>query len=121
MWVFTETGFVSAVRKYSKPEVLTVRSRDRVSLEPLAKLAATSISSSPLGDYPYRVEVPAETFADWAYQSALEVDYDNFKSHVAVTRDEDFAACLGNVWVAMLKAEDAEAVDARKEWAKKNG
>ncbi len=33
MWVFTSTGFISAVRKYDRPNVITVRSRDRRSLE----------------------------------------------------------------------------------------
>ena len=120
MWVFTETGFVSAVRKNAKPEVLTVRSRDRESLIELAKLANTDISLSPLGDYPYRIEAPAEVFAKWAYESAINVDYDNFKNHVKTTRDDSFESCLANVWVAMLKAEDAEALQARRDWAKRN-
>lgn len=121
MWVFTETGFVSAVRKNSKPEVLTIRSRDRISLEPLAQLAGAEISESPLGDYPYRIEAPAEVFAKWAFDSAMQIDYDNFKNRVMITRDENFEACLANVWVAMLKAEDDEAKLSRKNWAKRNG
>ena len=43
MWVFTETGFVSAVKKNDRPDVYTVRSRDRKSLEPLAALAKVEI------------------------------------------------------------------------------
>ena len=39
MWVFTETGFVSAVRKVDSPSKITVRSRDKQSLEVLAELA----------------------------------------------------------------------------------
>ena len=30
MWVFTETGFVSAVRKPEEPKFITVRAREKV-------------------------------------------------------------------------------------------
>jgi hypothetical protein len=49
MWVFTSTGFVSAVRKADRPNVITVRSRDRKSLEP-------------------------QVFSNWVAQQASEVD-----------------------------------------------
>ena len=44
MWVFTETGFVSAVAHRDNPEILIVRSRDRHSIEPLALLARQTLS-----------------------------------------------------------------------------
>jgi hypothetical protein len=43
MWVFTQTGFVSAVRKADAPSKITVRSRDKQSLEVLAELSETEI------------------------------------------------------------------------------
>ena len=52
MWIFTETGFISAVRKTENPDVITVRSRDRDSLQPLASAAGVEIARSPYGDYP---------------------------------------------------------------------
>ena len=39
MWVFTETGFVSAVRKPEEPKYITVRAREKQSLEVLSELA----------------------------------------------------------------------------------
>ena len=53
MWVFTETGFVSAVRKVDSPSKITVRSRDKQSLEVLAELSETEILETPFADYGY--------------------------------------------------------------------
>jgi hypothetical protein len=106
MWVFTETGFVSAVRKAKGPDVLTVRSRDRKSLEPLAQIAQQEIIETPFGDYQYRLLVASELFASWVADQATDVGYDNFKNQVAKTRGYGFASALNDVWVAMLKTFD---------------
>ena len=55
MWVFTETGFVSAVARRDDPDHLVVRARDRISLEPLAALDADEIVLGAGSDYPYRL------------------------------------------------------------------
>lgn len=109
MWIFTETGFVSAVRKADNAKVLTVRSRDRKSLEPLANQTGAQIACSPDADYPYRVFVEQEAFAQWAFEQAMNVEYNNFKNRVAKSRGYDFASALSNVWVAMLAVEDDQA------------
>jgi hypothetical protein len=36
MWIFTETGFVSAVRKSDAPSKVTARARDKQSLQVLS-------------------------------------------------------------------------------------
>jgi hypothetical protein len=109
MWFFSETGFVSAVRKNSRPDVITVRGRDQKSLESLAELAQVEIAKSPYGDYPYRLFVAPEVFTEWVSLVAMNVDYDNFKSHVAQTRGYDYAHELSRVWSVMLDTEDADA------------
>ena len=43
MWIFTETGFVSAVRHYDDLNLVVVRARDAQSLEVLAELAETPV------------------------------------------------------------------------------
>lgn len=48
MWLFTDTGFVSAVSDGSD---LMVRSRDRESLVPLAAVAKVEIKKTPKNDY----------------------------------------------------------------------
>jgi len=103
MWLFTNTGFVSAV---SNGQDLMVRSRDRESLEPLAESALTEIISTPQNDYPYRVIVTHEIFSKWAAHMAAGIIYKNFKSEVAATRGYDFAHPLMKVWSAMHEVED---------------
>ena len=109
MWIFTETGFISAVRKEDNPSLLTVRARDRASLEVLSLETNCEIAQSPDADYPYRAFVPTEVFAKWAFDQALKIDYSNFKNRVAKTRGYEFAASLGGVWLAMLGVEDDAA------------
>lgn len=111
MWVFTENGFVSAVRKYDKPNLYTVRSRDWKSLETLAAKAEVEIVASPLGDYPYRVFVEPAVFTDWLSEQASQIDYNNFKSRVSTTRGHDYTDALHDVWVAMLRTQDAPLTD----------
>lgn len=109
MWIFTETGFVSAVRKTERPEVVTVRARDRQSLEALSSVTGDDIVSSPHGDYPYRAFVAPEAFASWVTDSARGIDYDNFKSRVARSRGYSYTHSLHDVWAAMCDTEDEEA------------
>jgi hypothetical protein len=115
MWVFTSTGFVSAVRKADRPDVITVRSRDRKSLEPLAQTAGVEIRVSPYGDYPYRAFIEPEVFSNWVAQQASDIEYDNFKNRVAKTRGYDYTHALHDVWVAMLATEDAKREELIKE------
>jgi len=109
MWIFSETGFISAVRKADRPDVITIRSRDKESLESIAALADVEVARSPYGDYPYRVFVDPQVFATWLSDVVLSLDYDNFKSHIAHTRGYDYAHELGRVWSVMLATEDADA------------
>jgi hypothetical protein len=106
MWVFTTSGFVSAVYK---DDAMQIRARDRKSLEGLSKQTGASITSTPLADYPYRIAITNEQFAAWVNQEALSIDYKNFKSEVADTLGYDFARPLNQVWSAMHDVEDAQA------------
>ena len=106
MWLFTNTGFVSAV---SNGQDLMVRARDKESLKPLAEAAKTEIISTPKNDYPYRVIVTHEIFSKWAAHMASGITYKNFKSEVAATRGYDFAHPLMKVWSAMHEVEDIHA------------
>jgi hypothetical protein len=109
MWIFTDTGFISAVRKPEYPGVVTVRSRDRESLELLAAKAQVEIKRSPHGDYPYRVFVSEGPFIEWFLDRGNDLNYSNFKNRVVQTRGKKFASALNQVWAAMLSVEDDEA------------
>lgn len=111
MWIFTDTGFVSAVRKPWATDKMTVRARDKESLAGLSKLSGEAISTSMDSDYPHRVVVADEVFKNWLLTTIEEMDYDNFKNRVAITRGKKFASLLGQVWYTMLGAEDLERQD----------
>jgi hypothetical protein len=108
MWVFTETGFVSAVKKSDRPDVYTVRSRDLKSLEPLASFASVEIVETPYGDYPLRVFVAPEVFTEWLATQSSSIDYSNFKSRVSRTRGHEYVDALHEVWAAMLATANSE-------------
>lgn len=114
MWLFTETGFVSAVQHRDNDDLLVVRSRDRKSLEPLSKATTAEITTNAYSDYPYRVIVHKADFSTWVSEQIKFLDYPNFKSQVAVTRGKKFAHTLGSVWATMLDAEDEEAHAMRR-------
>jgi hypothetical protein len=109
MWLFTNTGFVSAV---SNGKDLMVRARDKESLESLAEITTQEIISTPANDYPYRLIISHEIFAKWVSHMATGITYKNFKSEVAATRGYDFAHPLMKVWSAMHEVEDAGARNA---------
>ena len=106
MWVFTASGFVSAVYKDG---ALQVRARDRKSLTALSKETGAAIIPTPLADYPYRIAITNEQFSKWVMQQAMAVDYKNFKSEIADTRGYSFAMPLNKVWSAMHDVEDEKA------------
>jgi len=109
MWIFTETGFVSAVRHFSEPDQLVVRVRDHLSLEGLADFCGAEIKRTPVNDYPYRVQITDEKLAVWMTKQISSMTYTNFKNRVHDTRGHDFADALMMVWSAMHEVEDAEA------------
>lgn len=109
MWIFTDSGFISSVRKTDTPDHITVRSRDRESLESVLAHTDGEAIRSPRGDYPYRAFVDPNTFAKWLAGVAGDLHYDNFKSQVARTRGHSFTHALHDVWAAMLQVEDEEA------------
>ena len=109
MWLFTETGFVSAVKHHSDPDTMVVRARDQGSLEPLAHSSAVDIQASPNNDYPYRVHVSLSAFSSWLHDCVQSIDYTNFKSRVHEIRGDHFADVLMGVWSVMHEVEDDDA------------
>ena len=109
MWIFTETGFVSAVQHRETPEYLVVRARDKQSLDQLADLCSTEVKFTPHADYPYRVIVSKSDFTSWMNDNIDFLGYSNFKNQVAITRGKDYAHTLGSVWSTMHDVEDEQA------------
>ncbi len=62
MWIFTTSGFISAVS--NSDGTLKVRARDKASLKALAKTFNVEIKHTPVADYPYRLRLEAGNFPD---------------------------------------------------------
>lgn len=114
MWVFTDTGFVSAVHN-TRSGKIAVRARDRESLNYFVDKYGSEVLTFEPADYPYRVLLTPDQFAAWLVQSAKSIDYTNFKNRVAESRGKHYAEALNEVWGAMLEVEDAEARE-RSPW-----
>lgn len=113
MWIFTQTGFVSAVRHYSESDTIVVRARDRESLVGLSSGWDVPIEKSPYNDYPYRVHVSEKALKDWLTDTVSSLDYGNFKDRVHDSRGDSFASALMGVWEIMHDVEDDEARTGR--------
>ena len=109
MWVFTQKGFLSAVRTSTGSGDFKVRARDRESLLDLSTLAEVEIIATPLADYPYRVIVSELVLGGFLMNELAAADYTNYKSRVSATRGTKFAHACGSVWSTMHEIEDDQA------------
>lgn len=116
MWLFTETGFLSAVRHSENPDVLIVRARDEESLRGLSEAAQTQIVATPEHDYPFRTMVSKDLFAEWVLEQVSNLDYTNYKAHMWSERPE-FGDALHDVWVAMHQVTPNRVTEADRQRA----
>jgi hypothetical protein len=116
MWIFTKTGFISAVETRSGSETLTVRARNKKHLKQLASYTQVQIANSPSGDYPYRVFVTKTEFAGFLASQAFEIDYTNFKAKISTQHQFEYLDALHDVWTVMHKVEDSEARTNTPTW-----
>jgi hypothetical protein len=112
MWLFSETGFISAVTHWDDEDTIVVRARDMESLQDIAELAGVEIRITPENDYPARVHVPRSVFGQWVAREIATMSYGNYKSRMAQTRGKRFTNALHNVWSAMLAVEDVPRGDS---------
>jgi hypothetical protein len=106
MWIMTQHGFVSAVKKKETDAFLTLRARDARSLAEvcylLGKTPAEEIMSHLGSDYPYRIFLSPGEFVRYLSAEVEELDYSNFKDQITKTRGMVWHDALMDVWVAML-------------------
>jgi hypothetical protein len=109
MWLFTEKGFLSAVRKGHGDQNMVIRARNIDALKDLSEFSMTAIVRTPKADYPFRLHVTPHAWAEYVKSVAMAVDYRNFKTQVKKTLGQDQADALGQVWKAMLAVQDEDA------------
>jgi hypothetical protein len=105
MWVMTQVGFFSIVRKRGETH-LTVRARVRSDLEALEKEYLPSLGPIISGggtDYPYRATVDSKALATAMARMVEEIDYSNFKDTVAARQGFERAHVYGEIWSTLRK------------------
>jgi hypothetical protein len=108
MWLFSDTGFVSAVAHRDDPDRLVVRARDRASLAPLAQRTGNDILEGAGTDYRFRVVVGRAEYGAWVADVIADLTYTNYKSQAQRTRGSRFANALHDVWSTMFAFGRAE-------------
>ena len=102
MWVFTVDGFFSAVE--AKGGGLMIRARFRSDLEHLIKRGmADKIVDTPQADYPFRVIVTKKAWAKYMADSAMAIDYPNFKGKALARASWDRSERYHRVWADMAE------------------
>lgn len=111
MWIFTNFGFFSVVKKGS-PGNLMVRARERSDLENLINkhgdtlgVTVKSITVTPEADYCCRVEVPQEAWSATLSNISNDIDYDNFKDSVYENQGYERAHVYTSVWSTMYNMQ----------------
>jgi len=118
MWLFTEVGFFSVVAIAKQPEVLMVRARDPGDLkrfrEKYGKKVMSDIAYTPDNDYPARVYVYKDAFAQVMAEVVKDLNYSNFKSHVEKVDGLDREMLYSQVWYTMTRLEPETARDSKE-------
>lgn len=113
MWIFTETGFISAVTHREDARYMMVRARDKQSLKELATMSQTEVHYTPNADYSWRTVVHKQDLYSFMEHAISVADYDNFKNRVSKTRGRRFVDALHHVWEIMHSVSDESA---KKRW-----
>lgn len=85
MWLCTQLGFFSIVKK--DPDTFHIRARCRKDLEDLALAAGTGtpLASYPGSDYPWRIFCSAAELPRFMGAFTDSIDYGNFKGAIAAS------------------------------------
>jgi hypothetical protein len=97
-----------------------VRARDYESLLSVAEYAEEVIQHTPDNDYPIRVEVKREVFAEYVAGQIASMTYSNYKDRMYSTRGSDFTHALSSVWSTMHQVETARYPEQEDERRAKN-
>lgn len=106
MWLFTKSGFFSAVQHRQSADVILLRARFKGDLEKLFETywIESKVEKTPCADYPFRACIQRKTWERIVAAEASKIDYDNFKAaaHDGTPRDDALMRC----WSAMRAAQD---------------
>lgn len=121
MWILLPIGFFSVVlprtdagRGAPDPQNVMIRARCRRHVEALIARfpqLGGNIMETGHADYPVRLITSKGSWAAALEALAMELDYTNFKAHVAQTVDDpEYEDVLHTIWA------DLRAIDDRADW-----
>jgi hypothetical protein len=102
MWIASQHGFYSIVRK--EAEAYHVRARRREDLENLLALAGVEaeVLDWDRADYRYRVIVDLETLLEILVRLGTDLDYPNFKARIYEREEQSHKlGAYHRIWEAM--------------------
>lgn len=113
MWIFTDVGFFSIVRKPEDEDdgMVTIRARVRGDLERLREIYLPALGDIIEGggtDYPFRARAKQSDFSEALRLIGENIGYSNFKSEVSAKQGHPRAHVYSDVWRALLRLEDQE-------------
>jgi hypothetical protein len=102
MWIFSQDGFYSIVKKGTKYHVRTRREKD------LVNVGLTAIKSYAGSDYPWRAILTSRAELQRLMQKlGNTVNYPNFKARVWDREDQRYRlGAYHKIWAIMGKQED---------------
>jgi 8-oxo-dGTP pyrophosphatase MutT (NUDIX family) len=123
MWLMTNIGFFSAVRK-AGTDFLTIRARVKNDLDVLRAKYLPDLSATVGNagtDYPWRATVSHASFAAAISKLVADIDYGNFKNEVAVRQGKGRAKRYQKVWEALYDLpDDVQPEPAHLPWNEKS-
>lgn len=112
MWIFTTTGYISAVENQEDKRTLILRARVKNDLvrfktQYMNDLAGAqgAITFHRYNDYPYRLIVDKASFQVGLMNAVLDIDYKNFKSAVAKVQGHERSTIYSRIWAVLIKLE----------------
>ena len=111
MWLATQHGFYSIVRK--KSDLYFVRARVRQDLENLMQLVEVDaeIHEWPQADYRYRIMVDLETLLEIMVHLSTSLDYPNFKGRIYEREEQSHKLrAYHKMWSVMADLQHEQAV-----------
>lgn len=117
MWLATQHGFYSIVRK--APEEYHIRARFRNDLVNLLQLSGLGLQVHcwEEADYRYRIIANRREFLSVMASLAIFLDYPNFKARIAETPDQqEKLAAFHEIWeiLGRLQKDGTEAIPPRR-------
>lgn len=113
MWIFTDIGFFSAVRKPEDEDegMVTIRARVRSDLERLKEFYLPELDDVVEGagsDYPFRARASQSDFANALRLIGENIGYSNFKDEILAKQGYHRAHVYGQIWGELLALEGQE-------------